>query len=122
MPLRDVALLLLMLHVTQRCCCVVTDVACDVTQGCCFVVTDFVCLSGMLLRLLQRLVCMVSCCRVWLVTEGCCCPVADFSLSLRDVSKFSASLWEVAVLFQNLACHSGMLCCRVYHITLGCCC
>lgn len=112
MPLRDVALLLLMLHVTQRCCCVVTDVACDVTQGCCFV-TDFVCLSGMLLRLLQRLVCMVSCCRVWLVTEGCCCPVADFSLSLRDVSKFSASLWEVAVLFQNLACHSGMLCCRV---------
>ena len=104
-------MLLLMLRVTQGCCCVVTDVACDVTQGCCCVVTDVMCLSGMLLCLLQRLACMVSCCRVWLVTEGCCCLVADFNLSLRDVSKFSTSLREVAVLFQRLACHSGMLCC-----------
>ena len=98
MSLRDVAVLLQMLHVMS-----LRDVA---------LLLQILCVSGMLLRLLQRLVCMVSCCRVWLVTEGCCCPVADFSLSLRDVSKFSASLWEVAVLFQNLACHSGMLCCR----------
>ena len=137
MSLRDVAVLLQMLCVSQGCCYVVTDVVC--LSGmllCCYrccvflrdvfvllqmlhvmslrdvaVLLQMLCLSGMLLCLLQRLACMVSCCRVWLVTEGCCCLVADFNLSLRDVSKFSTSLREVAVLFQRLACHSGMLCC-----------
>ena len=146
MSLRDVSVLLQILCVTQGCFCVVTDFVCHsgmllccyrfcvslrdvavllqilcVSQGCCCVVTDFVCLSGMLLCLLQRLVCMVSCCRVWLVTEGCCCLFADFSLSPRDVSKFSTSLREVAMVFQSLACHSGMLLLE-RHSGMLCCC
>ena len=110
-----------MLHVTQGCCCVVTDVACDVTQGCFCVVTDFVCHSGMFLccyRFCVSLRDVAVLLQILCVSQGCCCVVTDFvclsgmllcchrfCVSLRDVAVFVAEVGVYGIMLQSLACH-----------------